>query len=185
MDSCSDTFGNLIRYFAFRRYLIDLKSFRRLLGFEMVEKQSKNIIESQKCTEILGGGALYPEIDQSGSAANGMSSKQHRSISVHFCLIFLSDRELLDCSNCAIPTNCQGEAKFHLRSVKVSRSQNPAGKGYRACTLPGGIWARTMDQTLSFVSFLEPETVPLVQNRLRTSRFPTSDKTNLMVWVQG
>ena len=52
MDSCSDTFENLIRYFAFRRYLIDLKSFRPLLGFEMVEKQSKSIIESQKCTEI-------------------------------------------------------------------------------------------------------------------------------------
>ena len=32
--------------------MIDLKSFRRLLGFEMVEKQSKSIIESQKCTEI-------------------------------------------------------------------------------------------------------------------------------------
>ena len=57
-----------------------------------------------------------------------MSSKQHQSISFHFCLLFLSDRELLDCSNCAIPTNCQGEAKFHLRSVKVSRSQNPVGK---------------------------------------------------------
>ena len=52
MDSCSYTFGNLIRYFAFRRYLIDLKSFRHLLGFEMVEKQSKSIIESQKYTEI-------------------------------------------------------------------------------------------------------------------------------------
>ena len=32
--------------------MIDLKSFRRLLGFEMVEKQSKSIIESQKCIEI-------------------------------------------------------------------------------------------------------------------------------------
>ena len=52
MDSCSDTFGNLIPYFAFRRYLVDLKSFRRLLGFEMVEKESKNITENQKCTEI-------------------------------------------------------------------------------------------------------------------------------------
>ena len=52
MDSCSDTFGNLIRYFAFRRYLIDLKLFRRILGFEMIEKQSKSIIENQKCTEI-------------------------------------------------------------------------------------------------------------------------------------
>ena len=52
MDSCCDTFGNLIRYFAFRRYLIDLKSFRCLLGFEIVVKQSKSITESQGCTDI-------------------------------------------------------------------------------------------------------------------------------------
>ena len=52
MDSCSDTFENLIRYFAFRLYLVDLKSFGHFLGFEMVEKQYKIILENQKCTEI-------------------------------------------------------------------------------------------------------------------------------------
>ena len=66
----------------------------------------------------VGGGALYPEIDQSGPTGNEMSSKQHQSISFHFCLIFLSDRKLLDCSNCAIPTNCQGETKLIFEKIK-------------------------------------------------------------------
>ena len=104
-----------------------------------------------------------------------MSSKQHQSISFHFCLIFLSDRELLDCSNCVIPTNCQGEAKFHLRTVKVSRSQNPAGKGYRVCTLPGVIWAQTMDQTLSFGCVWN-------QRRLKLAQEPVDSHSSCSIW---
>ena len=52
-----------------------------------------------------------------------MSSKRHQSISFDFYLTFPSDRELLDCSNCVIPTNCQGETKFHVNPWKLSRSQ--------------------------------------------------------------
>ena len=132
---------------------------------------------------ILGGGALYPEIDQSGPTANGMSSKQHQSISFHFCLIFLSDRELLDCSNCAIPTNCQGEAKFHLRSVKVSRIESSWERISRLYTSWRHLGADNGSDSF-FVLFLEPETL---QNWLRVSRFPKflRRKTNLMVSVQG
>ena len=52
-----------------------------------------------------------------------MASKRHQSISCDFYLTFPSDRELLDCSNCVIPTNCQGETKFHVNPWKLSRSQ--------------------------------------------------------------
>ena len=144
-------------------------------SYWMFITQKKRSVIGVCCCHLLGGGALYPEIDQSGPTANGMSSKQHQSISFHFCLLFLSDRELLDCSNCAIPTNCQGEAKFHLRSVKVSRSQNPAGKGYRVCTLPGGIWARTMDQTLSFGCVWN-------QRRLKLAQEPVASHSSCSIW---
>ena len=78
MDSCYDTFGNLIRYFAFRRYLIDLKLFRRLLGFEMVEKQSKSIIETKKCTEIPDTQPNLTIFPRSGSGAPQPTSKRSK-----------------------------------------------------------------------------------------------------------
>ena len=129
----------------------------------------------------VGGGALYPEIDQSGSTANGMSSKQHQSISFHFCLIFLSDRELLDCSNCAIPTNCQGEAKFHLRSVKVSRIESSWERISRLYTSWRHLGADNGSDSF-FVLFLEPETL---QNWLQTSRFPKFLKREKWIWLFG
>jgi len=117
---------------------------------------------------ILGGGALYSEIDQSGPTANGMSSKQHQSISFHFCLIFLSDRELLDCSNCAIPTNCQGEAKFHLRSVKVSRIESSWERISRLYTSWRHLGADNGSDSF-FWMCLEPETSKTGSG---ASRFP-------------
>ena len=116
----------------------------------------------------IGGGALYPEIDQSGPTANGMSSKHHQSISFHFCLIFLSDRELLDCSNCAIPTNCQGEAKFHLRSVKVSRIESSWERISRLYTSWRHLGADNGSDSF-FWMCLEPETSKTGSG---ASRFP-------------
>ena len=129
---------------------------------------------------VIGGGALYPEIDQSGPTANGMSSKQHQSISFHFCLTFLSDRELLDCPNCTIPTNCQGEVKFHLRSVKVSRIESSWERISRLYTSWRHLGADNGSDSF-FVLFLEPETL---QNWLRTSRFPKFLREKRIWWFR-
>ena len=100
---------------------------------------------------MIGGGALYPEIDQSGPISNEMSSKQRQSISFHFCLIFLSDRKLLDCSNYAIPTNCQGETKLIFEKIK-SVIHGLAGEPENRKEPDQICWGRLFLRTLAFES---------------------------------